>query len=136
MASSMEPLSMEPQRLRIALIAHDQMKPKLVAWATRHAATLSHHELFATGTTGTRICEAADLEIQRVLSGPLGGDAQIGAMIAEGRLDVLIFFTDPLSALPHDVDVKALLRLAVLHDIVIAMNGATADAVLASPRFA
>lgn len=116
----------------IALIAHDQRKPALIEWVLRHRDILSRHRLTATGTTGRQIAEASGLAIDCCLSGPLGGDAQIGAMIAEQRIDVLIFFTDPLSALPHDVDVKALLRLAVLHDIIVAMNPATADAVMAS----
>lgn len=120
--------------LTVALIAHDQKKPAIVDWVMRNRDDLSRHNLVATGTTGRKIAEACGLDIECCLSGPLGGDAQIGAMIAERRLDVLIFFTDPLSALPHDVDVKALLRLAVLHDIVIAMNPATADAVMSSLR--
>ena len=115
---------------RVALVAHDQMKDRMVAWATANAETLHQMELFGTGTTGGRIAAETGLSITRLKSGPLGGDAQIGAMIAEGRLDVLIFFIDPLSALPHDVDVKSLLRLATLYNTVLAINEATATRVL------
>ncbi|MEO6013598.1 MAG: methylglyoxal synthase [Devosia sp.] len=117
---------------RIGLVAHDDKKAELVAWALKHKAKLGKHELWGTGTTGGRIVEGTGLQVTRLLSGPLGGDAQIGAMIAEGRLEVLIFFQDPLTALPHDVDVKALTRLATLYNIPLAMNHATADAVLAA----
>jgi methylglyoxal synthase len=117
---------------RIGLVAHDDKKDDLVAWAIRHKRKLSEHELWGTGTTGGRLIEGAGLKVTRLLSGPLGGDAQIGAMIAEGRLDALIFFQDPLTALPHDVDVKALTRLATLYNIPLAINHATADAVLAA----
>jgi methylglyoxal synthase len=117
---------------RIGLVAHDDKKDDLVAWATKHKRKLSEHELWGTGTTGGRVMEGTGLPITRLLSGPLGGDAQIGAMIAEGRLDALIFFQDPLTALPHDVDVKALTRLATLYNIPLAVNHATADAVLAA----
>ncbi len=117
---------------RIGLVAHDDKKDELVAWALKHHETLAQHELWGTGTTGGRVAEGTGLRVTRLLSGPLGGDAQIGAMIAEGRLDVLIFFQDPLTALPHDVDVKALTRLATLYNIPLAVNHATADAVLAA----
>jgi methylglyoxal synthase len=117
---------------RIGLVAHDDKKDDLVAWATSNRAVLARHELFGTGTTGGRIIEGTGLEVTRLLSGPLGGDAQLGAMIAEGRLDALVFFQDPLTALPHDVDVKALTRLATLYDIPFAVNRATANAVLAA----
>lgn len=119
---------------RVALVAHDQMKDKMVEWAMRNSETLKGVELYATGTTGARIEAETGLSITRLKSGPLGGDAQIGAMIAEGRLDTLIFFIDPLSALPHDVDVKSLLRLATLYDTVLAINEATASRVLGSSR--
>src|ERR1700749_737162 len=95
---------------RIGLVAHDDKKDELVAWALKHRDKLALHELWGTGTTGGRVMEGTGLTVTRLLSGPLGGDAQIGAMIAEGKLDVLIFFQDPLTALPHDVDVKALTR--------------------------
>jgi methylglyoxal synthase len=117
---------------RIGLVAHDDKKDELVAWALKHKHKLGEHELWGTGTTGGRVMEGTGLPITRLLSGPLGGDAQIGAMIAEGRLDALIFFQDPLTALPHDVDVKALTRLATLYNIPLAVNHATADAVLAA----
>ena len=114
-------------RRRIALIAHDRLKPALVAWVRRHAGILGKHELFGTGTTGARIEEETGLNVARFLSGPLGGDQQVGARIAEGVIDLVIFFWDPLQPQPHDVDVKALLRIAVLKDIPIANNPATAD---------
>ena len=117
---------------RIGLVAHDDKKDELVAWALKHREVLAKHELWGTGTTGDRVAAGTGLSVTRLLSGPLGGDAQIGAMIAEGRLDVLIFFQDPLTALPHDVDVKALTRLATLYNIPLAVNHATADAVLAA----
>jgi methylglyoxal synthase len=117
---------------RIGLVAHDDKKDELVAWALRNRDRLLPHDLWGTGTTGGRIMDGTGLEVTRLLSGPLGGDAQMGAMIAEHRLDVLIFFQDPLTALPHDVDVKALTRLATLYNIPFAINHATADAVLAA----
>jgi methylglyoxal synthase len=115
---------------RIGLVAHDDKKDELVAWALKNKATLERHELWGTGTTGKRIVDGTGLAVTRLLSGPLGGDAELGAMIAEGRLDALIFCQDPLTALPHDVDVKALTRLATLYNIPFAINHATADAVL------
>jgi methylglyoxal synthase len=117
---------------RIGLVAHDDKKDQLVAWALKNRDRLAPHDLCGTGTTGGRVVEGTGLAVTRLLSGPLGGDAQLGAMIAEGRLDVLIFFQDPLTALPHDVDVKALTRLATLYDIPFAVNEATADAVLSA----
>ena len=117
---------------RIGLVAHDDKKDDLCAWAVQHRAKLSSHELWGTGTTGGRIIAATGLPVTLLKSGPLGGDQQLGAMIAEGRLDVLIFFIDPLSAQPHDVDVKALTRLATLYDVPLANNKSTADAVLAA----
>jgi methylglyoxal synthase len=118
-------------KLAVALVAHDDKKDDMAAWAQRHVGALTAFDLWATGTTGARVAEATGLPVQRLKSGPLGGDAQLGAMIAEGRLDALFFFTDPLSAMPHDVDVKSLLRLAVLYDIPTAMSPRTADFVLA-----
>ncbi|MGP3711642.1 methylglyoxal synthase [Brucella sp. RRSP16] len=116
------------ERLRIALIAHDQKKDDMVAFAKAHEQALSRYDIVATGTTGGLILDAcASLRIQRVKSGPLGGDQQIGAMIAEGTVEVLIFFIDPLSPLPHDVDVKALTRLGSVYDIPMALNRATAE---------
>ncbi len=116
----------------IGLVAHDDKKDDLVAWAGRHRHKLADHELVGTGTTGSRVNTGTGLTVALLKSGPLGGDAQLGAMICEGRLDVLIFFQDPLTALPHDVDVKALTRLATLYNIPFAVNHATADAVLAA----
>lgn len=115
---------------KIALVAHDAKKDLIVEWATRHRKALSQHYIYATGTTGGRLQVDAGLTVERLLSGPLGGDAQLGAMIAEERLDALIFFIDPLSALPHDVDVKSLLRLAILYDTPLAINRSSANAVL------
>jgi methylglyoxal synthase len=115
---------------RIGLVAHDDKKDELVAWALRNREVLSRHELWGTGTTGKRVVDGTGLAVTRLLSGPLGGDAELGAMIAEGRLDVLIFFVDPLTAQPHDVDVKALTRLATLYNTLFAVNHRTADAAL------
>lgn len=120
-------------RTRVALIAHDARKDALVAWVGRHRQRLGDCELVATGTTGSRIRAAwPELSVECVKSGPLGGDQQIGARIAEARLEWLIFFIDPLSPLPHDVDVKALTRLATLYDLPMALNEATADLIVAS----
>lgn len=118
---------------RVALIAHDNRKTDLLDWARYNRGTLAGHELFATGTTGKLLAEELDLPVSRFLSGPLGGDQQVGAAIAEGRLDFVIFFWDPLEPHPHDVDVKALLRIAVVYNAPIACNRATADFILSSP---
>ncbi|KKB11022.1 methylglyoxal synthase [Devosia geojensis] len=115
---------------RIGLVAHDDKKADMAEWAAANAAVLSRHTLYATGTTGGRVREETGLEVALLKSGPLGGDQQLGAMIAEGKLDALVFFIDPLTALPHDVDVKALTRLATLYDTLFACNRSTADAVL------
>jgi methylglyoxal synthase len=117
----------------IALIAHDHRKPDLVEWAQFNRETLARHELFATGTTGQILSDELDLPVNRYLSGALGGDQQVGAAIAEGKIDLVIFFSDPLAAHAHDVDVKALLRIAVLYDVPIACNRASADFMLSSP---
>ncbi|HWE82194.1 MAG TPA: methylglyoxal synthase [Gaiellaceae bacterium] len=120
-------------RKRIALIAHDNRKADLLAWAKFNRGTLARHDLYATGTTGGMVADELDVPVHRFLSGPLGGDQQVGAAIAEGRIDAVIFFWDPLAPHPHDVDVKALLRIAVVYNIAIACNRATADFVLSSP---
>jgi methylglyoxal synthase len=118
---------------RIALIAHDNRKQDLLDWARFNRGTLMRHELYGTGTTIDAVADELGLRVHRYLSGPLGGDQQIGAGIAEGRVDIVIFFWDPLQPQPHDVDVKALLRIAVVHNAPIACNRATADFILSSP---
>jgi methylglyoxal synthase len=115
-------------RLALALVAHDDKKAEMADFAAAHEAALSRFDLFATGTTGLRVMERCPrLSITRLKSGPLGGDQQVGAMIAEGKIDALVFFVDPLSPHPHDVDVKALTRLALVYDIPMALNRATAE---------
>jgi methylglyoxal synthase len=118
---------------RIALIAHDSRKEDLLEWVAYNAPVLRAHRLFATGTSGALIEERCGLEVTRFKSGPLGGDQQVGAKIAEGELDLLVFFWDPLQPHPHDADVRALLRIAVLYNVPTACNRATADFVVASP---
>jgi methylglyoxal synthase len=120
-------------RKRVVMIAHDNRKHDLVDWAAYNAATLARHDLAATGTTGRLLADVLGLTIERYLSGPLGGDQQIGAAIAEGRVDLVVFFWDPLEPQPHDVDVKALLRIAVVYNPPIACNRSTADFLLSSP---
>lgn len=127
------PIHSLPAKKRIALVAHDGRKKDLIDWAVYNKATLSQHELYGTGGTGTRISEATGLPVSRFLSGPLGGDQQLGAAIAVAEIDMLVFFWDPLEPQPHDPDVKALLRLAVLHNIPTASNRATADFLITSP---
>jgi methylglyoxal synthase len=120
-------------QLTIALVAHDRTKPALADWVLRHKATLAPHRIIATATTGRVIRESCpDIELETVKSGPLGGDQQIGAMIAEQRIDALVFFPDPLTPMPHDVDVKALLRLALVYDVPCAFNLRTADMLIES----
>jgi len=120
-------------RKRIALIAHDHKKKDLIEWAIHNKEQLQKHQLFATGTTGKLLEKALDVHVTQFLSGPLGGDQQIGAKIAEGKIDVVVFFWDPMEALPHDPDIKALLRLAVAWNIPTACNRATADFLMTSP---
>ncbi len=116
----------------IALIAHDNKKGEMIAWAKRNFEVLKNHHLCGTGTTAKLITNETGLVVKAFLSGPLGGDQQIGAQIAEKKIDIVIFFTDPLTAQPHDPDVKALLRIADVHNIPIATNKATADYFLSS----
>jgi methylglyoxal synthase len=121
------------RRKRIALIAHDNRKADLLDWARYNHDTLARHELYATGSTGALLEAELGLPITRFLRGPLGGDQQVGAALAEGRIDFVIFLWDPLEPQPHDVDVKALLRIAVVYNIPMACNRATADFILSSP---
>ncbi len=118
---------------RIALVAHDHKKADLIDWAVYNKTALSKHELIATGTTGKMLEEALELPVKRMLSGPLGGDQQLGSMIATGQIDLMIFFWDPMEAQPHDSDVKALLRLGVAWNIPMACCRATADFIMTSP---
>ncbi len=118
---------------RIALIAHDNRKKDLIEWTKMHKEKLNRHFLCGTGTTAKLISEKVGLPVKGFKSGPLGGDQQIGARIAEGRIDFMIFFWDPLTSQPHDPDVKALLRISALYDIPVASNQSTADFLLSSP---
>ena len=119
----------------VALVAHDRRKDEMVEWAMFNRGTLSRCTIYATRTTGLTLQAELDTPIQLMLSGPMGGDAQLGTLIAEGRIDAVFFFWDPLTPQPHDVDVKALLRLAVLYDVPIACNRSSADHVISSPLF-
>ncbi|MGA9174607.1 MAG: methylglyoxal synthase [Thermoactinomyces sp.] len=113
--------------MNIALIAHDKKKDQMIQFCVAYESLLKPHRLYATGTTGTRIMEATDLKVHRFLSGPLGGDQQIGALVAQNEMDFIVFFRDPLTAQPHEPDILALLRLADVHDIPVATNLATAE---------
>jgi methylglyoxal synthase len=119
----------------IALVAHDNKKKDIVEWCDFNKGTLSCYCLYATGTTGKRIVDRTGLKINLLKSGPYGGDMQLGALIADGALDCLIFFWDPLESQPHDVDVKAVLRVAVLYNLPTACNRATADMLISSSLF-
>jgi methylglyoxal synthase len=118
---------------KIALVAHDNKKKDLLEWAKYNKVLLAHHDIYATGTTGGILEKELELKITRLQSGPLGGDQKIGAMIVDGQIDVLIFFWDPLEPVPHDPDVKALLRMAVVWNIPIACNRSSADFLISSP---
>ena len=126
------PMTIRRQK-NIALIAHDQKKRELIQWCGEHKDILSRHFLCGTGTTARMITDATNLPVKGYNSGPLGGDQQIGAKIVEGKIDFVIFFSDPLTAQPHDPDVKALLRIAQVYDIPIANNKASADFMITSP---
>ena len=120
----------------IALVAHDHKKDLLIEWAKNNKERLSQHSLVATGTTGRMLTEFVGLDVKCLKSGPLGGDQQLGAMICEQQIDMLVFFWDPLEPQPHDPDVRALLRIAVVYDIPTASNLSTADCLMSSPLFA
>lgn len=127
-----EPIASDARKT-IAMIAHDNKKEDLLEWARFNFDTLALHQLVATGTTGALIEQELGLPVHKFMSGPLGGDQQIGAKIAQGEIDAVVFFWDPLEPHPHDVDVKALLRIAVVYDVPLACNRSTADFIISSP---
>lgn len=129
----MQTIRLLNKRKRIALVAHDNKKKDLIDWVLYNKTELARHELIATGTTGRLLEERLDRPVKKLLSGPLGGDQQIGSLIAAGDIDLLIFFWDPMEAQPHDSDVKALLRVAIAWNCIVACDRATADFVLTSP---
>ncbi|MGH9883491.1 MAG: methylglyoxal synthase [Pyrinomonadaceae bacterium] len=128
-------VEVEAEAPGIALVAHDACKQAMIEWARFNRDTLSSYTLYTTGTTGAMLARELELKVQRLLSGPYGGDAQIGALVAERRVRCVIFFWDPLTPQPHDVDAKALLRLTVLHNVPTACNRVTADFLISSPLF-
>lgn len=124
-----------PERKNVALVAHDNMKPELIEWAKKHKEKLIKHNLMATGTTGNLMQKHLDVPVKSLISGPLGGDQQLGGLIAEGKIDVLIFFWDPFEPMPHDPDIKALLRVAAVWNIPIACSVSSANFLVTSPLF-